>query len=297
MASFIPCGPCSSESIEKSADKWCTDCNKGFCNSYEKAHTSMMISRDHKLITTEDYGTIRNINVRFECEEHGSKLDMYCKVHEKAICTGCFSAMHKGCSDAIIPLAEAVKNEKSSTALADLELTINSTLENIKDCIKDREASSERIETQEMVIKKMIFDIRENINKHLDDMENKLIYELSTTTTSCKSKYSKLQNQLINMREKIQSLQKQTSEIKRYASNLHVFLSTHQMNKEIHEEVYVLKEAILSSKNYQIEIHKGITSLLKDVIYFARIKVNESTINCPPIGRFQTISRSSISID
>ncbi|CAC5368435.1 unnamed protein product [Mytilus coruscus] len=283
MASFLPCGPCGHERLEKSAEKWCTDCNEGFCIICEKAHKSMKISRDHNFITIEEYRTIENVNVRFECEEHGSKLEMYCKLHEMAICIACFPAKHKGCSDSIIPLAEAAKNAKTSTALADLEHTINNILEHIKECVKARETAAERIVTQEMVIKKMISDTRENINKHLDDLERKLLNELTTTSTSCKSNYSKLQNQLSNIEKKIESLQEQTTQLKRYAPDLHVFLSTHQMNKEVQNEVNVIKEAIRSFKNYniEIEIHQGITSLLKDVNFFARIKGDESTLSCP----------------
>ncbi|XP_052106160.1 uncharacterized protein LOC127738810 [Mytilus californianus] len=283
MASFVPCGPCGHERLEKSAEKWCTDCNEGFCNICEKAHKSMKISRYHNLITIDEYRKIENVNVRFECEEHGSKLEMYCKLHEMAICMACFPAKHKGCFDAIIPLAEAAKNAKTSTALVDLEHTINNTLQNIQGFDKDREAAAERIETQIIVIKKMIFDTRENINKHLDDLERKLLNELTTTSTSYRSQYSKLQNQLSNIEKKIKPLQEQTTQLKRFASDLHLFLSTHQVNKGVHDGVKSLKEAFLSFKNYNIdiEIHQGINSLLKDVNHFARIKVDESTISCP----------------
>ncbi|XP_071162385.1 uncharacterized protein [Mytilus edulis] len=55
------------------------------------------------------------------------------------------------------------------------------------------------------------------------------------------------------------------------------------MNKEIHGEVKSMKKALASVRNYEIdiEIHQSITSLLKDVDYFAGVKVDESTINCP----------------
>ncbi|CAC5375113.1 unnamed protein product [Mytilus coruscus] len=243
----------------------------------------MRITRDHNLILIEDYRKIENVNVCIQCEEHGSKLEMYCKVHEKAICIACFPTKHKDCSDAIIPLAEAAKNAKTSTTLTDLEHTINEILVNIQKCLNDREAATEKIEIQEKIIKKRIFDTRETINKHLDDLERKLLNELTTIHTSCKSKYGTIQNQLNEMEKEIKRLQEQTSQLKRFAPDIQVFLSTHQMNKEIHDEVKSITKALSSVRNYniEIEIHQGITSLLKDVVYFAGVKVDESTINCP----------------
>ncbi|VDI80577.1 Hypothetical predicted protein [Mytilus galloprovincialis] len=283
MASSIPCGPCNHDSVNKNAEKWCTDCNEGFCNGCEKAHKSMKMSRDHNLILIGDYREIENINVVLECQEHGLKLEMYCRIHEKAICIKCFPAKHKSCSDAIIPLAEAVKNARTSTAFSDLEHAINDTLDNIETCVKDREAAAKRIETQEMAIKKIISDTRKNIDKHLDDLERKLLNELSTTYSSCKSKYGKFKNQLNKLEKEINRLKGQTSQLKRFAPNLHIFLRTHQMTKEVQDEVKVIQEAIWSVKNYNIEIQlqQEITSLLKDVNSFATIKVDESAISCP----------------
>ncbi|VDI30301.1 Hypothetical predicted protein [Mytilus galloprovincialis] len=242
----------------------------------------MRITRDHNLILIEDFRKIENVNVCVQCEEHGSKLEMYCKAHEKAICISCLPIKHTNCSDSIIPLAEAAKNAKTSTALADLEHTINETLVNIRTCLTDREAATERIGIQETLIKKRIFDTRETINKHLDDLERKLLNELTTTHISCKSKYGKIQNQLNEMEKEIKHFKEQTSQLKRVASDIQVFLSTHQVNKEIHEEVNSITKALASVRNYdiEIEIHQGITSLLKDVDYFAKVKVDQSTINC-----------------
>lgn len=281
MASSIQCGPCGHESTNKNAEKWCSDCNEGFCNLCEKAHKSMKISRDHNLIPIEDYRKIKHVNVRFECIEHGSKLEMYCKIHEMAICIACFPGKHKDCSNELIPLAEAAKNAKTAIALENLERTINDTLDSISECINDRAAATQRIETQEKNIKKRISDTRESINKHLDDLERKLLNELSTKYTFCKSKDGKVQSQIDKTEKEIKRLKEQTSQLKHFASDLHVFLSTHQVNKEVHEEVRVLQEAIRSLKNYNIdiEIHEGITSLLNDVNLFGRIKVDESTIN------------------
>ncbi|VDI70627.1 Hypothetical predicted protein [Mytilus galloprovincialis] len=199
------------------------------------------------------------------------------------ICLACFPAKHNSCSDAIIPLAEAAKNVKTSTSLADLERTINNTIENIQECVKERETATERMETQEIRIRKLISITRQNINRHLDDLERKLLNDLSTTYSSCKSKYLKLTNKLTTIEKVIKRFKEETSQLKRFAPDLHVFLSTHQMNKEVQDKVKAIQEAISSIDNYniEIEIHQGITSQLKDVDCFAKIKVEKSTISFP----------------
>ncbi|XP_063425574.1 uncharacterized protein LOC134709339 [Mytilus trossulus] len=283
MASSVPCGPCGHDSITKNAEKWCTDCSEGFCIVCEKAHRAMKMSKDHNFIQIGDYREIENVKVCLECQEHGSKLEMYCKLHEMPICLACFPAKHKSCSDAIIPLAEAAKNAKTSTSLADLEHTINNTIGNIRECVKDREAAKEKMETQKIGIKKLISITRQNINDRLDDLERKSLNDLSTTYSSCTSKYQKLTNKLNTFEKNIKRFKEETSQLKRFAPDLHVFLSTHQMNIEVHNELIAIQEAISSIDNYniEIEIHQGITSLLKDVDYFAKIKVENSTISFP----------------
>ncbi|CAC5374800.1 unnamed protein product [Mytilus coruscus] len=74
-----------------------------------------------------------------------------------------------------------------------------------------------------------------------------------------------------------------TCQLKRFAPDLQLFLSTHQITKKVHNEVKIIKETIRSAKNYniEIEIHKGITSVFKDVNCFGRIKLDESTIRFP----------------
>ncbi|CAG2205937.1 unnamed protein product [Mytilus edulis] len=193
------------------------------------------------------------------------------------------SRKHKGCFDAIIPLAEAAKNAKHRLLLADLEHTINITIGNIQECVKERKAATERMEMQEIRIRKFISITRQNINKHLDDLERKLLNDLSATYSSCRSKYLKLTNKLNTIEKAIKRFKEETSDLKRFAPDLHVFLSTHQMNKEVHDDVKALQEAISSIDNYsiEIEIHQGITSLLEDVDCFAKIKVDKSTISFP----------------
>lgn len=158
-----------------------------------------------------------------------------------------------------------------------MDHAINDTIENIQGYVKDRDSVTKRLESQEMINKKVIFDIRDSINKHLDHLERKMLNELSTTYAYCKYK-----NQIDQIERDFRQFKEQTSKLKRFASNLQVFLSTHQMNEELQDKVKSLKNTIRSVKDFNIEIklQQEITSLLKDVNCFGTVKVDESATGC-----------------
>ncbi|CAG2258126.1 unnamed protein product [Mytilus edulis] len=146
----ILCGSCGYEDISKNAKKWCTICEEGFCEDCERYHKSMKLSRDHKMISIEDYRQIENISVNLNCEIHGKKLDLYCKKHDIAVCVVCIPLEHKSCSSSdVISIDEAANNAKQSSALLDLEGTISATIDNVKHCISDREMALKNVDQDE----------------------------------------------------------------------------------------------------------------------------------------------------
>ncbi|XP_071172324.1 E3 ubiquitin-protein ligase TRIM45-like [Mytilus edulis] len=282
MASNILCGPCSHVNTHKHAQKWCTNCEEGFCTDCEQVHRSMKVTRNHTLISTDDYRKIEHVPVNLKCDTHDKKVDLYCKTHDVAICIACFPSLHKHCSD-VIPLDEAAKNAKRSTALDDLVDSIKVVLENLKDFIKNRNNAMKNLEIEEQSVRKSISEMRANVNKHLDDLENKMLDDLSQRYENCKSKYGEVQKYLNKTEKEIKLLQEQTSQMKLVGSDLQVFLGTRQMNKVIHNEVQSVKSMTSTLQDYKIgfEIHQGIASLLENVDNFGKVEVEETTLNLP----------------
>ncbi|XP_071172326.1 transcription intermediary factor 1-alpha-like [Mytilus edulis] len=306
MSSNILCGPCSHVNTHKNAHKWCNNCEEGFCADCEKVHRSMKVTRDHTLISIDDYRKLENVPVSLKCDTHGKKFDLYCKAHDVAICVACFPSLHKHCSD-VISLDKAAQNAKRSTALDDLEDSIKVLLENLKDCINNRNVAMENLEKEEQSVRKSVSEMRANVNKHLDELENKMLDDLSKRYVNCKSKYGEVQKYLNKTEKEIKLLQGQTSQMKVVGSDLQVFLRTRQVNKLIHNEVQSAKSVTSTLQDYKIgvEIHQGITSLLEKVDNFGKVKVEENTISLPfkdakvdqaqivhtPIGRSFTRTR------
>ncbi|CAC5388645.1 unnamed protein product [Mytilus coruscus] len=138
MASAIQlpcCGPCGYDDATKEARRWCTNCDEGLCEDCEKAHIKNKISRNHKIISIEDYRKIENVSISEVCENHGENLEWFCKTHDKSLCMVCVTSNHKPCSD-VISINIASRNASQSAALSDLVGSIDGTLSNLKQCIK-----------------------------------------------------------------------------------------------------------------------------------------------------------------
>ncbi|XP_063420946.1 tripartite motif-containing protein 29-like [Mytilus trossulus] len=272
----VTCGSCGYEDFLKNAKKWFTICEEGFCGECEKYHKSMKVTRNHKMISIEDYRQIESISVN-----HGKKLDLYCKKHDIAVSVVCIHSEHKSCSSSdVISIDEAAENAKQSTSLLDLKGSISTTIDNVKHCIKDREIALKNVDQDEQTIRKTITDTR-NLNKYLDELERKLLLDLKSKHENCKSKIIKILHQLRKIEKDVEHLKKQTLQMKRFTSDLQVFLGTRQLNKTISKTIGSLKEEITSctKKRIEIEVNNVISSLVKEVKQLGEIKVIETMAN------------------
>ncbi|CAC5404801.1 unnamed protein product [Mytilus coruscus] len=278
MFEKILCGPCGYAENNKNAEKWCTVCEEGLCAECEKVHKSIKTSRNHRLISVEDFRQIKNISISLTCKDHDKRLELYCNTHDVAVCLGCVPSRHMTCSD-VIPLDKAAENAKHSTALADLEDTLTRTLQNLEQIITDRESAFENFEGQKQIIKHAINDTRTRIMKKLDDLEQKLLLELDTKHDNCKSEINKLLNQMKNSKRDLSCLREQTSQLKSFASDIQLFLGTRQINEAVFREKEYVKEEIKSAHNYKINIqlHPSIMSLMNDIDQLGKILVKKTT--------------------
>ncbi|CAC5419160.1 unnamed protein product [Mytilus coruscus] len=275
MSTKILCGPCGYEDNNKHAKKWCTNCEEGFCEDCEKVHRSTKMSRNHTLISVSDYQKIKDVAISQTCVGHGKRYDLYCSVHDKPLCIDCVD-QHKSCSK-LVSLDAVAANAKQSTALADLEDTINGALQNVGKFIKNQETSGKEFDKQESLIKKTIKKTREKLNQHLDLLEQKLIQNLSTKIINCKSAYAKVLRQLNLADTKLCQLKEEMETIKQMASDIQVFLGTRELNKTACEEIKSIKGIINSTKYFEIkiEIESSITSLLDCVDQLGMISLVE----------------------
>lgn len=251
MSSRILCGPCQYEDNIKGAKKSCTDCEDGYCQECEKVHRCTKMSRNHKLISIGDYQKIKNIRMNQHCEDHGKRFDLYCSMHDQPLCIACVN-QHKSCTN-VTPLDEAARNAKQSTAFADLEDTINAALESIGKSVNEQEAAEKHVGNQKQKILKSINELRKKINKHLNDLEQKLIHDLSAKCAKCKSSHEKILQQLNSSDKKLLHFKEETQKMKKFASDVQLFLGTRDINRYVANEIRSLTTTINGAHQFKIE--------------------------------------------
>ncbi|XP_052079891.1 E3 ubiquitin-protein ligase TRIM71-like [Mytilus californianus] len=276
MASALSCGPCLYDDVAGVAKRWCTYCEEGLCEDCENVHRKSKISRNHKVISIEDYRKIENFSISQVCGHHGKNLEWFCTTHDKALCMVCVTSNHKSCSG-VVPISVASTNATQSTALADLEETIEGTLLNVKQCIINRQSATKEIEKRELVVKTIIHETRAKINGHLDKLEEKLLLELRSASHTCKSKCAKFLQNLESTEDKLTKLREQTIHMKQFSSDIQVFLGTRQINNLVVSETESIKSAIGTTKDNELKIvfHNLIAKLLNEVKEFGQIKVSD----------------------
>ncbi|CAC5408353.1 unnamed protein product [Mytilus coruscus] len=230
---IIHCGPCSFDDVTKEAGRWCTNCEEGLCEDCEHVHRKSKISRNHRVISIEDYRKIENVSISLICSA----------------------------------------NSRQSAALFDLQEMIERTLYNVKQRIKNRESATKEMEKQELTVKTMVFESRMIINGHLDRLQDKLLNELTSTSDTCKSKYLKILQKLKSTAEMLTKLREQTLHMKQFSSDIQVFLGTRQFNRLIESEIKSMKDEIGPIKDYELKVenHSIIEKLLNEVEEFGQI--------------------------
>ncbi|CAC5418191.1 unnamed protein product [Mytilus coruscus] len=109
MATDIPCDSCLYDETNQNARKWCTSCKEFLCKECEKTHKKNKSTRDHQLISIDDYRKIENVPIFLTCSDHDKKLEWFCRSHDKALCVVCLPTEHGSCSD-VIPIDEHTTN-------------------------------------------------------------------------------------------------------------------------------------------------------------------------------------------
>ncbi|CAC5391809.1 unnamed protein product [Mytilus coruscus] len=276
MSTLVFCGPCCYDNKTVQANTWCVECEEGFCSDCEKVHRATKFSRGHHLISIDNYRNIQTVTVDQTCNQHSKKFDWFCKSHDEPLCKACVSSEHKICPD-VVPLEDVAINAKHSTVIQDLEDTINRSLQNIEDFIRDRNTVHQSIQTKRRDIEKTIYDTREKVVRYFDELQQRLLQELSSISDECLSESSKDLNNFENAQKNLVKLKEQTLKLKEFVSDLHVFLGTRQVYKDVDEEIKSIKLATSRSMSYHIELdfHPNIDNLFKQIDQFGQIKLKK----------------------
>lgn len=221
---------------------------------------------------------IHNNFISNECKDHGKLYELYCSNHDQVLCVDCIYSKHIACTK-LIPVKEAARGCKSSSALSDLEDKISRILINIPILLEDCTKASDNIDHQNKLILEEIQTFRHTLNRHLDSLEQSLVREIDGKHTIIKSNHTHKLQYLQSVENDVKRKEAVINILRTQGSELEIFLGTRQLNKEIHHQFQALtKETELISDSATCTtfiLNPIIDKILTEVKSFGDIDITE----------------------
>ncbi|CAG2250942.1 unnamed protein product [Mytilus edulis] len=161
----ILCGVCEVQDVTTVAEHWCPECDEGLCSSCLKYHTASKSSRNHDVISVDNYSKLPPsiASIKQHCPDHDKKFQNYCPQHESLCCPICISTVHRKCE--VLAIDNIIKASKESSLLEQIETAIGNIKFNIDSVIQDREENLETIKNSDRNFKKRNLSCRKEIRQ------------------------------------------------------------------------------------------------------------------------------------
>jgi len=178
------CNTCERNGKSNKAVAWCIVCEEAYCETCENYHKSFKMALQHSMIPIKD---IKESNIDscisgvVACTEHPDKtIEIYCNDHSKPCCTVCATVHHRKCEH-VVTIDKAVYGVKESSKAIELLTKLKDTSVKLSEIHKTRKDNVSRFEEETNAVLAEISKVRESVNKHLDEIEDKLRNEMTST--------------------------------------------------------------------------------------------------------------------
>ncbi|XP_052093236.1 uncharacterized protein LOC127729456 [Mytilus californianus] len=237
MASSKPvhCGPCKQDKVTTQANIWCYNCDEGLCSTCSNKHKRIKPSRDHKTTDIKTYKSLHTGSInKTECDTHSKQYNLYCPSHLMPCCDACITTRHSKCTG-IKRLASVVEKTKIEKSKESVEKGILSITNFLDEMVNIKSENIRRGEQQYETIKQSMSKIRNEINKHLDNLEKKLCKEADIAWSQEKSKLTSLITEIEDETKKLKEMQNYLKTVTEHTSKLQSFLGIHQIEQKVHQ--------------------------------------------------------------
>ena len=178
------CNSCERNGKSDKAVSWCIVCEEAYCETCQSYHKSLKVTLQHAMIPLKDIKE-SNINSCISgvvfCTEHPEKtIEIYCNDHSKPCCTVCATVHHRKCEH-VATIDKAVYGVKKSSKAIELLTKLKDTSVKLSEILKTREDNISRFEEETNAVLAEIRKVRESVNKHLDEIEDKLRNKMTST--------------------------------------------------------------------------------------------------------------------
>ncbi|XP_071141910.1 E3 ubiquitin-protein ligase TRIM71-like [Mytilus edulis] len=240
MASKLPhCDICSLRGILEPATVWCSECDESICSECKQHHGLCKATRSHRTLPIEDFlklpAFVREFNLR--CEEHDEKLELFCSIHAVPCCLKCVKLKHEKCRD-IKPFHATEQPIKSSASFSDLKsicIELDDYYQGIE--IKLEQIKSIKLlDNQALEIMNTVKDMKKDVLKHLDDLEQKAIDDIPKKKEQLAESIVKFTTAINGRWGRVKNFLTQLQRIEQHAQEHKILHGLHKLEKEIQSE-------------------------------------------------------------
>ncbi|XP_071128587.1 transcription intermediary factor 1-beta-like [Mytilus edulis] len=269
------CGVCDLRHITKPSIVWCTECDEGLCKECQEHHGLSKASRRHKVIPINEYQKLPSdvLKITQYCSKHDEKFQIYCKKHECPCCSKCIVESHTECRD-IVNLDDVIHNVKTSNALCEIEETLVEVAENLQNIRQHIQENRSNLKEKRMEIEKEIKKTRIMINNHLDKLQEDSLKQLFEVDKG-NSKICQLVSSLEIKEKEIAECQRNISNIKQHATDLQLFLSMKQIEKDVNNKDKFLHSLVENEGQLSLsfKINASIKNIMSDIKSFGEVHI------------------------
>ncbi|XP_077862139.1 transcription intermediary factor 1-beta-like [Saccoglossus kowalevskii] len=171
----------------------CVDCDVDLCITCTKAHQKLPFSREHRIITVEEYTTRGNV---IHCDVHRDEIaDLYCltcKVAVCRVCTSYFLAGHPPLFHSVYELESTANDIRKAfeSRVQFLQEKQNEVQQNIKSALEEFEEVSREQAQRELQIKRHAQSVTDKVINQLRKAERGLLAESKNGTEKMMAKIS-----------------------------------------------------------------------------------------------------------
>ncbi|VDI09691.1 Hypothetical predicted protein [Mytilus galloprovincialis] len=261
------CGVCDLRHINKPSIIWCTECDEGLCQDCQEHHGLSKGTRNHNTLAITEYQTLPSdvLQITQYCSTHEDKFIMYCRKHERPCCRKCIVETHKECPD-IDNLEDVIQYVKTSNAVNDIEETLVEIAGNLKKISQHQQKNLLNLKEKRKQIEKEIQKTRTTINNHLDKLQEDLMKKLNAIEETQNSKICQLLSSLGEREKEITKYQENFASIKQHASELQIFLSLKQIEKDIDIEDKFLQSIVKGEELKQCHLEYKTNMAIQDIM-------------------------------
>ncbi|WAR24887.1 TRI45-like protein [Mya arenaria] len=215
----------------------CQDCQQSLCVACLQQHNKFAGMRNHRLVSQQEH---RSLTVTmetgsqegemFRCPQHEEKpLNMYCQECDFVTCSVCVATKHRDCSG-----IEFIPNISRDVRNSPLHIMVKEDFHFLKDQLEQiktaRGQNSKAIEVSCEGIEEQLRGLRDNFNKHLDDLEMDVHKELEERSSKLHKRFQtdmgRIEKMMYVVQVKINELENRTF------SDAEAFINTKMAEKK-----------------------------------------------------------------